>query len=536
MDDLIKNWRILLLVALLLGAFAVLGFNGLNFGIDFSGGTLFQVHFAEKADSPEKMERIRSTISQRLDWTGLKDTIVQSWGDEFIIAQIAETDPEKVERIEALLRQQGKFEVVLDGKTVFTGEDIIEISRDPASGYGFRKQGDTIMWILPFKLKSSAGRAFTEAAFHKCSVVSYDPQAGTVYDCEKTYFFIDKPTNSVLVIPQDVYSNDNTLFLQGNFLENIPQNTRIEEVLLNSQLPNIVVDDSNISPSLSAKLEELFLESKTAIIPSTASKELKDLLLGIGFELKEIPVEQDVPWVWTATGAKQVISLSEDVANMDVATVEEAKIMSDLIIRGVDPTLEDAQASLNDLTVLLESGSLSVPVDSVSRETISPLLGEDFLVNVALIGIVALVVVSLVIFVRYRVIKLTIPIVFTGLSEVILILGFASMIGWALDLAAVAGILTAVGSGVDDQIIITDELVRDRKEVETSLLRRIQRAFFIIVATASTVIATMAPIFFLGMGLGKLVGFAFTTISGVLIGVFITRPAFGEIAKRILSK
>jgi preprotein translocase subunit SecD len=34
--------------------------------------------------------------------------------------------------------------------------------------------------------------------------------------------------------------------------------------------------------------------------------------------------------------------------------------------------------------------------------------------------------------------------------------------------------------------------------------------------------------------LGKLVGFAITTIVGVLVGVFFTRPAYGELAKYLL--
>ena len=36
------------------------------------------------------------------------------------------------------------------------------------------------------------------------------------------------------------------------------------------------------------------------------------------------------------------------------------------------------------------------------------------------------------------------------------------------------------------------------------------------------------------LGLGVLRGFAITTILGVLIGIFITRPAFGEIIKKIV--
>ena len=99
-----------------------------------------------------------------------------------------------------------------------------------------------------------------------------------------------------------------------------------------------------------------------------------------------------------------------------------------------------------------------------------------------------------------------------------------------------AGILAAVGTGVDDQIVITDELKRGESSRAASLIGRVRSAFFIIFAAAATTIAAMFPIMAIGSGLGKLVGFSITTIAGVLIGVFITRPAFGEIAKKIMEQ
>jgi preprotein translocase subunit SecD len=47
-------------------------------------------------------------------------------------------------------------------------------------------------------------------------------------------------------------------------------------------------------------------------------------------------------------------------------------------------------------------------------------------------------------------------------SEVFLVLGFASLIKWELDLAALAGLIAAVGTGIDDQIVVNDELVKEK--------------------------------------------------------------------------
>jgi len=51
--------------------------------------------------------------------------------------------------------------------------------------------------------------------------------------------------------------------------------------------------------------------------------------------------------------------------------------------------------------------------------------------------------------------------------------------------------------------------------------------------SAGTTIVAMIPL--MNVEAGMLKGFAFTTIVGILIGVFITRPAFAEIVKYIVK-
>ncbi|RLI85476.1 MAG: preprotein translocase subunit SecD, partial [Candidatus Altiarchaeales archaeon] len=72
-----------------------------------------------------------------------------------------------------------------------------------------------------------------------------------------------------------------------------------------------------------------------------------------------------------------------------------------------------------------------------------------------------------------------------------------------------------------------------KKRRVISLIERIRRAFFIIFTAAATTIAVMLPL--MTFVAGMLRGFAFTTIAGVLIGVFITRPAYAKIIEEILK-
>ena len=135
---------------------------------------------------------------------------------------------------------------------------------------------------------------------------------------------------------------------------------------------------------------------------------------------------------------------------------------------------------------------------------------------------------------RYRKPKLVLAIIGVSLSEVLIVLGFAVIIGWYLDLSSVAGIIAVIGTGVDHQIIITDEAVYQGQGKKRLVIKtRISRAFFIIFTAAATTIIAMLPLAY--VGLGRLRGFAVVTIVGVLSGVLITRPAYGRIVMRIVG-
>jgi len=541
MSSLLKNWRIIVMLAFLLIAIFVVFGRGLQFGIDFKGGTMFQIELAKPIQDIGERSRVIQTVQQRLDWTGLRDTTVSFFGDSFVIAQIAETDPGTIERIEALLKKQGVFEATIDGNVIFPGEDIVELPKDPAQGYGLYKEGDSIRWSLPFVLKSTAAQRFTRLTFHRCELVSFSPDAGRQYECDKTYFFIDRPKDAVLVMPIDLYDADERMFLDGVQAEGISEGTKIEEIMLNSQVPYLLAKDKNFSQSDLAELQSLAAGKKAALVPESLPENMLQQLASLGFEVRKVALPSGKPFLLDALGLRSIIGLSESVAQMDVAVVEDAKPMDKLQIFGYAGTAQQAEQRRADLEILLQSGSLSVSVKSISKETISPLLGENFLQSVAIMGLLAVITVAMVIFVRYRAVKLLLPITIISIIEVFITVALSSLIS-KFDLGAVAGIIAAVGTGVDDQIVITDELIRGRKgsgqdSVEAgSQITRMKRAFFIVVAAASTMIAAMAPIILIGFGLGKLVGFAITTIIGILVGVLITRPAFGEIIKEILGK
>ena len=186
------------------------------------------------------------------------------------------------------------------------------------------------------------------------------------------------------------------------------------------------------------------------------------------------------------------------------------------------------------VSVSLRSGALPTPVSVVSSSTISPRQGEQFKTFSLIIGLLAVFAVGFAIFVRYRDVRVAVPMVFTGVAEVVALLGFAAVFNFNLDLSHIAGLIAVIGTGVDDLVIIADEVL-ERGEVRSSDLyrKRLKRAFIIIGMAAITTIGAMLPLAYLA--LGQISGFAIITIVGVLIGVLVTRPAYGSLLRELIT-
>ncbi|MBW2963546.1 hypothetical protein KY306_02100, partial [Candidatus Woesearchaeota archaeon] len=198
----------------------------------------------------------------------------------------------------------------------------------------------------------------------------------------------------------------------------------------------------------------------------------------------------------------------------------------------IDLARFDTLKNMKRLQTILKTGSLPFKIEIIKMDTISPVLGHEFLNNAIFIGLLALVGVVVVITIRYRKIKIILPLATTLVSELILILGFAAIFGWNLDLAAIAGIVIAIGTGVDHLIVITDETLKG--EVIYDWKKKIKNAMYIVFGAFLTTCAGMIPLWFAGAGILR--GFAFTTIVGLIFGVFIARPAYAALIEILLKE
>lgn len=195
---------------------------------------------------------------------------------------------------------------------------------------------------------------------------------------------------------------------------------------------------------------------------------------------------------------------------------------------------EEGREQAKLLEIHLRNGALPVGVTIAGSGSVSPELGDQFKFWSVLAGIFALIAVGISVYIRYREPGIVLPMVMINASEVIILLA-STVFFLQLDLATIAGLIAVLGTGIDQLVIITDEILHEGKVPSPNLyMKRLKRALGIIVASAGTVLIAMLPLAV--MDLSTLRGFAIITILGVLVGVLVTRPAYGRIIMSILSK
>ncbi|VVB97901.1 Protein-export membrane protein SecD [uncultured archaeon] len=197
-------------------------------------------------------------------------------------------------------------------------------------------------------------------------------------------------------------------------------------------------------------------------------------------------------------------------------------------VSGATDRTTAATDEVKKITSILKGGSLPVQISLGSETSIPAPLGQQFL-QLSIIGILAAIVaIALFVSVRYWHLKIIAPILLVSISELLILV---SLLGsFTIDLAAMAGILAALGVGVDAQIVITDELLKkEGKNHEEKL----NHAFNIITTNVIVAVVAMLPLLFSGMV--EIIGFALSTIIGSLLGFMISRPVYALLVERIIE-
>ena len=93
--EFIKDWRVILLIVLVVASIASISINGLQQGLDLKGGSVIQIGLEQPVDA-ETMSTVTAVLDRRLNIFGVKDVKVRASGDQAVIVEIAGVSPEHV--------------------------------------------------------------------------------------------------------------------------------------------------------------------------------------------------------------------------------------------------------------------------------------------------------------------------------------------------------------------------------------------------------------------------------------------------------
>ena len=451
------------------------GFSNLNLGMDLIGGTrvLLVPEYEEGMNESEKallVDRIISTLQTRMNVYGLREInfqpVTDIEGNRYVQIEMAGASKREIDE---LLERQGKFEAYIPRVIKFENKT------------GRLEIGD---------------KNYTATLIDgNVSINGKLLGVNDTIELEKIEFKVWNITNKSCVLAGKVFTSEDIKYVYFD-----PQHAYIRRFGNGYEFSFQILISDEGARRFANVTEDIPIE----IDPKTGESYLEQRIY---LFLDNVPMDS--------------LRISASLAG---------KAYSTPVITGGGSTREDALRNMRRLQSILSSGALPVKLNAVRIDTISPSLGSQFVRSVMIAALVALIAVSIVVFIRYRNWKIVGPIILTSVSEIIIILGVASLIKWTIDLASIAGIIASVGTGVDHQIIITDEIALGRERV-FSIKEKIKRAFFIIFGTASTTIAAMVPLGVIGIGIMR--GFAVTTVIGVLVGIFITRPTYGKIIEKL---
>lgn len=477
--------------------------GGIKFGIDIDGGTRAILE-PEATAAPEEIDDAIRTLNTRINFYGLSDVKVTKLGDDFIQIEIAESNSDV---IRDFLSKQGVFEgKILESIRITngTGEIIFNGNKHPITSAGSSMLFNGTQYTVNNSFLIDGVR------FEVLNITSSQTVlAVNVFDGEDIEAVFTDAQNSRVFKSGDVYEFLFTVRISEEGADRFAKITKGQPIVFSGT-------ERYIEPKLALYLDSTLI-SQLNIVSSLAGQSLV-----------------------TAS------------------------------IQGSEPTREEALQEKVRLESTLRSGSLPIKLEIVKVDTITQTAGRGLLESTLFVVVAAAIAVSSMIVIRYRNVKIALPMIVLSLSEIVIVLGMATsqamavavilaalaigiikkeitglvgwltvivMIGasatiaiapWTIDVAAIAGLIAIIGTGVNQMIIMTDQLVNEK---DRPLSERRRVASGMIWNSAAIVTFAMLPL--IVMGIGTLRGFAIATIVGVLVGVLLTRPAYVAILERV---
>lgn len=478
--------------------------QSLRFGIDIEGGTRVVLSPTQEATREEIRETVK-TLENRINFYGLKEVKVTELGSNLIQIEMAGATGDEVRDF---ISKQGVFE----GR-------LLAFSRI-SGGEGSLKVGnDTHSFVVDEKSIEVGGEIYS---------------GNDTFDIGDDEVQIVSITNNTVTYFIHVFDGEDII----NVLSD-SQNSQIGQVAGGSYQFNFGVQLSRESAEKFARLTSGY----PAVVVSGGERYIEP---------------------------KLVLFLDEKViTDLNIASSIAGQAITTPSISGGEDTLDAARKEKLRIESTLRSGSLPIKLEIVKVDTITQTSGKDLINSTVFVALASVLAVAVIVTYRYRDWKIALPMVIISLLEIVIVLGMAgnqifagvvialafvigvwkrevmgwigwitlvvmifvagtvAMSPWTIDIPAIAGLIAILGTSINQMIIMTDQLFREK---DKHLSERHRIAMQMIWSSAATVVFAMIPLL-LG-GIGTLKGFAIATIIGVLVGILITRPAYMAIVER----
>lgn len=237
--------------------------------------------------------------------------------------------------------------------------------------------------------------------------------------------------------------------------------------------------------------------------------------------------EPVVSFRFDSSGAKRFGEVTQENVGQRLAIVLDNKVISAPVIR--EPILGGTGVisgrftvqQATDLALLLRAGALPAPLTVVEERTVGPDLGADSIEAGKIASIIGLAAVMVFMAVYYSLFG-----VFASLALVmnlVLVMGFLSLLQATLTLPGIAGIVLTLGMAVDSNVLVFERIreeLRGGKSPIAAMDAGYRRALTTVLDSNLTTLIAAVILFYFGTGPVK--GFAVTLAIGIVTTLFTT--------------
>ena len=230
------------------------------------------------------------------------------------------------------------------------------------------------------------------------------------------------------------------------------------------------------------------------------------------------------------TGVKTEVRTPYTEAHIINAATIQAVLGSQFRITGLDSPQEAAELSL-----LLRAGALAAPMYFVEERVVGPSLGQENIDKGILSTQVGFLLVALWMLVFFRLFGLIAN--FALLFNLAMILAVMSLMGAALSLPGIAGIVITIGMAVDANVLICERIREEIKwgaSPKQAIVAGYDRAYGTIFDSNLTTFIVAVILF--AIGTGPIKGFAVTLMIGIACSMFTAITVTRAIVQLIYGK